>query len=70
MTEAQRKRKKQEKKAQKKVTYSEMMSKKKKSKELKEKYDKEEELYPLTAEVTGKEGRVCREYVWLVYVTY
>lgn len=55
MTEAQRKRKKQEKKVQKKVTYSEMMSKKKRAKEMKEKYDNEEELYPLTAEITGED---------------
>lgn len=55
MTEAQRKRKKQEKKAQKKVTYAELMSKKKRARELKEKYDNEEELYPLTAEITGEE---------------
>ena len=58
MPEAQRKRKRQEKRAQKKVTYAELRNKKQQAKERKEKYDAEDELYPLTAEVTGKHGRV------------
>ncbi|KAG0725335.1 Nucleolar complex protein 3 [Chionoecetes opilio] len=55
MTEAQRKRKKQEKKAAKRVTYAEMHSKKRLAKERKEKFDAEDELYPLMAEVSGED---------------
>lgn len=63
MTEAQRTRKKQEKKAQKKVTYAELQKQKRLAKERKEKYDAEEELYPLTAEITGRDGQAANHMV-------
>ncbi|MPC11604.1 hypothetical protein E2C01_004274 [Portunus trituberculatus] len=55
MTEAQRKKKRQEKKAQKKMTYAELRDRKKQAKERREKFEAEEELYPLTAEVSGED---------------
>lgn len=53
-TQAEKKQKKMEKKAKRKVTYAELHNERRRIDLLKAKYAAEEEVYPLTAEVTGK----------------